>query len=162
MPHFFYFSFSTNTINNNIKRYFGSVRVGSNLVPDDIDGIPSTHIWDQSISNPTVLLYEAEIDHGSAYKKCRPGYICLLNPLLLLKSLKNYFTDFICDEVCCWLSKEYSKRTFFRIYSNRIEYNDPVVRYVMVFMLLLFQKQVFFFLHQVSHAYHVSFLSYLG
>jgi hypothetical protein len=33
-----------------------------------------------------------------------------------------------CDELCCWVRKEYSARTFFRVYSNRIEFNEPRAR----------------------------------
>lgn len=31
--------------------------------------------------------------------------------------------------MCCWVRKEYSSRSFFRIYSNRIEVNEPQVRF---------------------------------
>jgi hypothetical protein len=33
-----------------------------------------------------------------------------------------------CDEIVCWLRKEYSTRTFFRVYPNRIEFNVPRMR----------------------------------
>lgn len=39
------------------------------------------------------------------------------------------FKLFHCDETVLWLRKEYSTRKFFRVYTNRIEYNEPVVRF---------------------------------
>ena len=30
---------------------------------------------------------------------------------------------------CCWTRKEYSTRTFYRVYPNRIELNNPYVRF---------------------------------
>jgi hypothetical protein len=113
------------------KRYFGKYRVGSNLIPDDIDGISSCHIWEQLINDPNILLYESEIDHGRAYRKCRPMLLCLLNPLVLLHTIvTGSIVQFcLCDELYCWIQKEYTTRTYIRIYSNRIEYNTPHVRF---------------------------------
>ena len=39
------------------------------------------------------------------------------------------FHECTCDEIICWLRKEYSTRTWFRVYPNRIEVNYPKVRF---------------------------------
>ncbi|KAL7579698.1 hypothetical protein ACA910_021844 [Epithemia clementina (nom. ined.)] len=118
-------------------RYFGTNRVGSNLVPDDVGGLPSTHIQRHLAANSDLLLYEAEIDHGYACRCCRPVFCFFLLPGFLV-----YFASYIavnglskachwctCDQMCCWLRKEYSTRTFFRVYPNRIVVNYPAARW---------------------------------
>jgi len=107
-----------------IKRYFGTNRVGSNLVPDHIDGMPSPHLGEHLASNKDDLLYEAEIDHGKAFRGLRFEYPLLLMPC----GLPHLLASCCCDEACLWLRKEYSTRTYFRIYPNRIEVNEPSVR----------------------------------
>jgi len=114
-------------------RTFGTYRSGSNLVPDDIAGLPSTHLEEHLISHSDELLYEAEIDHGYSFRGLRLSYLCLCTPwglvYLLSKGLSKLLTIFPCDEAFCWVRKEYSTRTFFRIYPNRIGFNHPKVRF---------------------------------
>jgi hypothetical protein len=101
-------------------------------VPDDIGGLHSTHLAEHLASNKDVILYKAEIDHGKAFRCLRFEYFLLLTPCglawLASSSITKIFTTCTCDEVCCWLRKEYSTRTYFRIYSNRIEVNEAAVR----------------------------------
>lgn len=115
------------------RRYFGTNRAGSNLVPDDIGGLPSTHLAEHLASSKDVILYSAEIDHGKAFRCLRFVYLLLLTPCgfawLLTQTLFQLCKVCTCDEVCCWLRKEYSTRTYFRIYPNRIEVNEPAVRF---------------------------------
>lgn len=115
------------------RSYFGSNRVGSNLVPDDIEGLPSTHLKEHLASNKDVILYNAEIDHGKAFRCLRFEILLLITPCgiawLLANSAVHLCSSCSCDEACCWLRKEYSTRTYLRIYSNRIEVNNPAVRF---------------------------------
>ena len=55
-------------------RTFGRYRPNSVWVPDDIDGLPSTHMDDGEhlASDPDTLLYSAEIDNGRACRFARP------------------------------------------------------------------------------------------
>jgi len=115
------------------SRYFGTYRNGaSNIVPDDIGGLPSTHIRKGLATNPDTLLYSAEIDHGRAFRCLRPGVICFCTPVaiqfLATQGINKCFKFCTCDEICCWLRKEYSTRTFFNVYPNRIEVNNPSCR----------------------------------
>ena len=115
------------------KRYFGTYRAGSNLIPDDIAGLPSTHISEHLASNMDVLLYEAEIDHGYGFRFYRPEialFFCTPYGLAYMAThgcskVLNYCT---CDQACCWLRKEYSTRRFYRVYPNRIVINEPALR----------------------------------
>ena len=65
-------------------REFGNYRAGlTNIVPDDIDGLPSTHLYAHLATDPDTLLYEADIDQGRAFRCIRPWvrrkwHICLL------------------------------------------------------------------------------------
>ena len=78
--------------------------------------------------NSDLLLYEAVIDHGYGFRCCRPMYWILLLPgffltvltLIATNGIGNVCVYFSCDQMCCWLRKEYSTRTFFRVYPNRI------------------------------------------
>ena len=114
------------------RRYFGTARVGSNLVPDDIGGLPSTHLAEHLASNKDVILYQAEIDNGKAFRCLRFEYLALLTPCglayLAAHGIWSVITLCTCDEAFCWLRKEYSTRNYFRIYSNRIETNQPAIR----------------------------------
>jgi hypothetical protein len=102
-------------------------------VPDDISGLPSTHLAEHLASNKNVILYQSAIDHGKGFRCLRLEFLCLLTPCglawLLSSSIMKVCTLCTCDESCCWLRKEYSTRTYFRIYSNRIEMNNPAVRF---------------------------------
>jgi hypothetical protein len=113
-------------------RYFGTRRAGSNLVPDDIGGLPSTHLHQHLASNNEVMLYEAEVDHGKAFRSLRCIGLALAMPCAAPCILSSFgvthCTKCSCDEMVCWLRKEYSTRTFFRVYSNRIEVNEPSMR----------------------------------
>lgn len=107
-------------------RSFGQYRVGAgNLPPDDRQGIPSPFVIQHLASDPGPILYQAEMDHGLAYRALRPIGCCsvlltILNPYRLCSGL-------LCsvDETCCWLRKEYSTRNFYYVYSNRIVTNRP-------------------------------------
>jgi len=76
--------------------------------------------------------YEAEIDQGSAYRCCQPWIAILCLPYFWVwgaaRGLGVIFQGCTCDEIICWLRKEYSTRTFFRVYPNRIEFNVPKMR----------------------------------
>ena len=115
------------------RRSFGTLRVGSNLVPDDINGLPSTHMAEHLGSHKDNLLYEAEMDHGRGFRCLRCEYCLILTPCglvwLFSRSLFSLCKMFSCDEACLWVRKEYSTRTYFRIYPNRIETNYPKVRF---------------------------------
>lgn len=116
------------------SRYFGTWRVGSNLIPDDINGLPSTLGLEKHLAaNKNVILYEAEIDQGKAFRCFRLVFVCFFTPWglawLISQSVYKLCTICTCDEMCCWVRKEYSSRSFFRIYSNRIEVNEPQVRF---------------------------------
>lgn len=114
-------------------RYFGTNRAGSNLVPDDVGGLPSTHMQEYLATNSDLLLYEAEIDHGYGFRCFRLAYLCLLTPwgwaYILSQGINKVCQHCTCDEAFCWVRKEYSKRTFFRVYPNRIAFNHPKVRW---------------------------------
>eukprot|EP00986_Skeletonema_menzelii_P018973 scaffold27039_cov150-Skeletonema_menzelii.AAC.6 len=116
-------------------REFGNYRNGTTtLVPDDIEGLPSTHIYKHLATDPDTLLYEAEFDQGHAYRCCQPWLAVFFLPAVWVYGAAKGF-DYIltgagcsCDEVVCWLRKEYSTRIFFRVYPNRIEFNSPGIR----------------------------------
>jgi hypothetical protein len=115
-------------------RYFGTNRNGSVSVPDDIPGMASTHIDHRIVGDTNIILYEAEIDQGAGFRCYRPIFACLCTPwgfiYLLTKGIGSgrLFEDFTCDQACCWVRKEYSTRTWLRIYANRIELNHPSLR----------------------------------
>jgi hypothetical protein len=44
------------------------------------------------------------------------------------RGLGELFKGCSCDEVVCWVRKEYSTRNFFRVYPNRIEFNEAKLR----------------------------------
>jgi hypothetical protein len=104
-------------------------------VPDDIQGLPSTlgSLDGHLASKKDAILYEAETDHGKAFRCYRGVMLCLFTPWgvtwLLTKSISQVCRYCSCDEACCWLRKEYSTRTYFRIYANHIEVNEPSVRF---------------------------------
>jgi hypothetical protein len=110
-------------------RYFGTNRAGSVLVPDDISGLPSTHIEEHLASNQDPILYEAEIDVGTAYRCYRLNYLCIFTPWGLAwvaaSGLLAACSTCPCDEACCYVRKEYSTRKWYRVHSNRIAVNDP-------------------------------------
>lgn len=119
-----------------MKRTFGRLyRSGSGVqVPDDLSALPSAHIHSNFFGDPTLPLYEAEIDQGYGCRGIRP-----LVPILLIVSiplaaavvvLKQVFSSygFRCDESFQWVRKEYSSRIYYRVYSNRIEVNTPSCR----------------------------------
>jgi len=98
-------------------RTFGTYRSGSNLVPDDIAGLPSTHLEEHLISHSDELLYEAEIDHGYSFRGLRLSYLCLCTPwglvYLLSKGLSKLLTIFPCDEAFCWVRNNTAPERFF-------------------------------------------------
>ena len=102
-------------------RYFSTNRVGSNFVPDDIGGLPSTHLQEYLASSKDVMLYQAELDHGKAFRFFSFQWLLFIKPPGLIEKMS-------CDEMCCWVRKEYSTRTYFRIYPNRIDVNEPTCR----------------------------------
>jgi len=85
-------------------------------------------------SNCHIVLcrYEAEIDQGHGYRCCHPWALCLCLPHFWMWALSRGLGELLkgcsCDESVCWLRKEYSTRTFFRVYPNRIEFNVPQMR----------------------------------
>ena len=101
-------------------------------MPDDIDGLPSTHFRDFLPVDEGEVLYEAEIDHGKPFRFYRFLPLCLLTPLgltyLIPKGAAAITAVCTCDEACCWLRKEYSTRSFYRVHANRIVFNSPTAR----------------------------------
>lgn len=94
------------------RRKFGKYRPGGGvLVPDDIEGLPSTQIRPTLESNPDPILYEAEIDQGRAMRGLRVWigiFTILFIPITILsalfKAIRGHF-GVTCDEACCWLRK---------------------------------------------------------
>lgn len=111
-------------------RTFGLYRNNGVQVPDDIDGLPSSRLIHKLATNPDILLYEAEIDHGMAWRCLRPVWIIfgLVPPLwpAALGCLQAGMCS--CDEIPCWVRKEYATRRYYRVYPNRIEINSPHAR----------------------------------
>jgi len=117
--------FSFCLLRKKTHRYFGTNRVGSNLVPDHVNGLSSCHLDEHLASDKDELLYEAEIDHGKGFRCIRFEFCCIFTPCglawLLSSSLSQLCAICSCDEAFLWVRKEYSTRTHFRIYPNRIE-----------------------------------------
>ena len=118
-----------------LQRTFGNFRNNSNLIPDDIDGLPSAQDIESSLlffTDPTICLYEAEYDQGMGWRCLRPTWF-IFYPYVLVwiitVGIANFMRKATCDESCCWVRKEYSSRIFFRVYSNRIETNVPFKRW---------------------------------
>ena len=105
------------------------------MIPDDIDGLPSAEDTEASslfFTDPTICLYEAEYDQGMGWRCFRPTWFIFYQYVLVwivAVGLVNFLKKATCDEVCCWVRKEYSSRVFFRVYSNRIETNVPFKRW---------------------------------
>lgn len=94
-------------------RYFGTNRVGSNLVPDDINGLRSTHMHHHLASDTDTILYEGEIDHGRAFECWRPYLLCtpLFLPWILAYFVATGIQNIMASgcrfwESCCWVRKE--------------------------------------------------------
>ncbi|GAX15728.1 hypothetical protein FisN_3Hh203 [Fistulifera solaris] len=113
-------------------RYFGTNRAGSNLVPDDCSAFYSAYLDDFLPVNAEVVLYEAEIDHGQAFRCCSaltlPLQFLFKVPSAVFSGLVSTLLHCSFDQPWCWVRKEYSSRTFFRVYGNRIEINQPQLR----------------------------------
>jgi hypothetical protein len=103
------------------------------VVPDDIEGLPVTHLHQHLAAVPSELLYDAEIDQGIAFRCLRPIMLVYCCPPMWIHmaavGIQNELTHFNCDEICCWVRKEYSSRAYIRVYSNRIEINRPKLRW---------------------------------
>lgn len=107
------------------------------MPPDDIDGVlASPHLRSHLASNADPVLYEAEIDQGRSWRCIRPFLITIFfYPIFIpFIALANFLKNLLfsqgcsCDEVCCWVRKEFSTRGFYRVYSNRVEYNVAATR----------------------------------
>lgn len=85
-----------------------------------------------SCDGPDLLLYEAEIDQGHPFRCFNLGCLCFLWPpfwiYLATHGIKKFARELSCDEMFFWIRKEYMTRTFFRVYPNRIEVNEPSCR----------------------------------
>ena len=121
----------------NTCRYFGQFRNNSVVIPDDIDGVLASPYLENHLPSRTYpILYQAELDQGQSWRCIRPFlvtvicYPILLPFIVLTNVVKNllFSQGCSCDEVCCWVRKEYSTRSFYRVYSNRIEYNVSAAR----------------------------------
>lgn len=124
-------TFSHQLVEN--SRYFGTNRVGSNLVPDDCGALSSAHFHDFLPSDAELVLYEAEIDHGQAFRcfstVALPFDLLVALPSAIYSGLSSIFSQkCYFDHPCCWVRKEYSTRSFFRVYGNRVEINEPQIR----------------------------------
>jgi len=115
------------------KRYFGTYRNGNVSIPDSIIGLPGCHDNESLASDPNLVLYEAEIDQGLAFRTFRPAYACVCTPwgaaYILAQGFNGIKELFVFDQTCCWVRKEYSARTFFRVHPNRIAINYPQFRF---------------------------------
>ncbi len=115
-----------------LARTFGKYRNNSNVIPDDIEGLPNTHLHSHLAKVPAELLYEAEIDQGMSYRCLRPIWLIYLCPFMWVHAatygVSGELKNCTCDEICCWVRKEYSSRNYIRVYSNRIEVNQAKVR----------------------------------
>mmetsp|Transcript_35186 Transcript_35186/g.51673 ORF Transcript_35186/g.51673 Transcript_35186/m.51673 type:complete len:518 (+) Transcript_35186:41-1594(+) len=117
-------------------RHFGTFRNNSNVIPDDIVGLPSTHIIPCLATDTSEILYDVEIDQGAAFGCLRPIILCLAFPPCWVYCIPKVMASgvaailgyFDCDQACCWVRKEYSTRRFIRVFSNRIEFNQPTCR----------------------------------
>lgn len=108
-------------------RTFGRYRGNQVIVPDDIDGLPSTRDLPTLATDPDTLLYDAEIDNGRAWRCLRPCWAAVpFWPMAAVQCLACGGCS--CDEMLCWVRKEYSTRNYFRVYANRIEVNNPRAR----------------------------------
>lgn len=116
-----------------LVRTFGSYRNNSNVIPDDIEGLPNTHLHRHLAEVPSEVLYDAEIDQGYAFRCLRPIWAIYVCPFMWIhvaaSGISSELKDCTCDEVCCWVRKEYSSRNYIRVYSNRIEVNTAKVRW---------------------------------
>mmetsp|Transcript_26970 Transcript_26970/g.58481 ORF Transcript_26970/g.58481 Transcript_26970/m.58481 type:complete len:507 (+) Transcript_26970:93-1613(+) len=116
-------------------RTFGTLfRNSSVVIPDDIPGLPSTHYLGPHLATDTdTLLYDAEIDNGRAWRCVRFANLLWVCPCawvyVISSGIGKMLKYFTCDEACLFTRKEYSTRTFFRVYPNRIELNNPYARY---------------------------------
>ncbi len=112
--------------------YFGTNRTGSNLVPDDCSAFFSAYLDDFLPSDAEEVLYAAEIDHGQAFRCCSaltlPLEFLFKVPSAVFSGLVSTLLHCSFDQPWCWVRKEYSTRTFFRVYGNRIEINQPQLR----------------------------------
>jgi hypothetical protein len=113
-------------------RAFGVIRNNSNVMPNDLGALPNAFINTHLARVPEECLYDGEIDQGKAFECLRPTLVCLLLPpcwvLLASSGISTVLGLCNCDRACCWVRKEYASRTYIRIYSNRIEVNQPTVR----------------------------------
>ncbi|CAB9527964.1 expressed unknown protein [Seminavis robusta] len=111
-------------------RTFGRYRPNQVFVPDDIDGLPSSKLNHKLATSPNTVLYTAEIDNGKSWDFLRPCLLIIpLWPWVALQWWLANGCEIHCDLICCWVRKEYSTRTYYRVYANRIEVNDPRVRF---------------------------------
>ena len=113
-------------------RTFGKYRNNGVFVPDDIDGLPSTRLVAKLASkhNADLVLYQADIDNGQAWRCLRPPWIVALICSPWISWAYSCLTGggCTCDEMCLWVRKEYSTRRYYRVYANRIEINAPYAR----------------------------------
>ncbi len=120
-------------LNSCYIRTFGKWRNNSNVIPDDVEGLPVTHIYRHLAAVPSELLYDAKVDPGTAFRCLRPIYLIYLCPpmwvYMAATGVQDVLKNFTCDQTCCWVRKEYSSRSYVRIYSNRIELNQPKLRW---------------------------------
>lgn len=96
-------------------RTFGGFRPGASVhVPDDVDGLFSTHILRDDdhrhlASDTGPILYEAELDLGYGFRCCRPLFCCCFFVphcwVILARALLTCNFSFLsCDEVRCNLA----------------------------------------------------------
>lgn len=111
---------------------FGRFREGAVWVPDNIDGLKATYV------SPELPIYSAQIDQGMAFHA-----MTILNYLMpcywpydLMKCAKSpidclLFCDGRCDLTAIrqWVRKEYSTRTVYYIYENRVVTTHPKLRF---------------------------------
>jgi len=118
--------------NDSDPNYFGQFREGVVWTPDNINRLRATYY------SPELPLYSAKIDQGAAfYSFTIINYImpcywvwdlykCIQNPIKCL-----VFCDGRCDFLtpCNWVRKEYSTRTVYYVYENRIVITYPKLRF---------------------------------
>ena len=110
-------------------KYRAGTEAGGVLIPSDIDGLPSCQIL--SNFKNTAPLYVAQNDEGEAFKCCANWALALpcCWPRAVSMGWNQLSSLCDCTPICCWVKKELSTRTVYRVFSNRIEVSMPSTRF---------------------------------
>lgn len=109
---------------------FGNVYGSTfNVLPDDLSALSDPYL----VVNMNECLYVAEIDQGHAFRCLRPWLPLALacypvTAAIAASGLVPLLGCTTCDEMCCWVKKEFSQRVYIKVYPNRVEINYPTMR----------------------------------